>query len=313
MPRTRQLDAREDDWIAASRSLSYSQIALYLGAFLLFAGSLFYFAAHRIYDAVRGIVRPFFILGLPFLGLNAAGRWLYRQDHRAVAVAFYLAGVSLLPLFLLIWFHETRLLGRRRRTRLVRSSATARCPTASCRSRFSSRASGRAGWRFGRARARSARCSRCSRFCSRWRSSRTSACGAGSRTGRYDLLALHLCAARAALRAPAATRSIARPGVVRAPAVRRERSCRSSRCSTCSRSTAGCSTTWASRWSRCSRPAVSNPVLIDTLAALSLNGVLFYGVAWLVERARFGRHCAGRAAAVYDCAVLHPRAARVSE
>jgi hypothetical protein len=105
----RQLDAHEDDWIAASRALSYSQIALYLGAFLLLAGGLFYFAAHRFYDAVRGVVRPFFILGLPFLGLNAAGRWLYRRDHRAVAVAFYLAGISLLPLFLLIWFHETGL------------------------------------------------------------------------------------------------------------------------------------------------------------------------------------------------------------
>src|SRR5262249_47183036 len=33
----------------------------------------------------------------------------YRRDHRAVAVAFYLAGISLLPLFLLIWFHETGL------------------------------------------------------------------------------------------------------------------------------------------------------------------------------------------------------------
>ncbi len=103
----RQLDAHEDDWIAATRTLSYSQIALYLGAFLLFAGSLFYFAAHRFYDAVRGLVRPFVILGAPFLGLNVAANWLYRRDHRAVAVAFYLAGVSLLPLFLLIWFHET--------------------------------------------------------------------------------------------------------------------------------------------------------------------------------------------------------------
>ena len=29
-----------------------------------------------------------------------------RRDHRAVSVAFYLAGVALLPLFLLIVFHE---------------------------------------------------------------------------------------------------------------------------------------------------------------------------------------------------------------
>ncbi len=103
----RQLEAREDDWIVASRALSYSQIALYLGAFFLFAGSLFYFWAHRIEGSVSGLARPFVVLGLPFIGLNVAGRWLYRREHQAVAVAFYLAGVSLLPLFLLIWFHET--------------------------------------------------------------------------------------------------------------------------------------------------------------------------------------------------------------
>jgi hypothetical protein len=105
----RQLDAREDDWIVESRTLSYSQIALYLGAFLLVCGSLFYFGAHRFYDAVKGVARPFFALGAPFLGLNIAGRYLYRREHRAVAVAFFLAGVGLLPLFLLIWFHETGL------------------------------------------------------------------------------------------------------------------------------------------------------------------------------------------------------------
>jgi hypothetical protein len=103
----RQLEAREDDWIVESRSLSYSQIALYLGAFLLVAGSLFYFSAHRFYDAVTGAVRPFVVLALPFIGLNVAGRYLYRRDHKAVAVALFLGGVSLLPLFLLIWFHET--------------------------------------------------------------------------------------------------------------------------------------------------------------------------------------------------------------
>jgi serine/threonine protein kinase len=103
----RQLEAREDDWIVASRSLSYSQILLYLGAFLLFAGSLFYFLVHRVHKAVSGLAWPFVVLGVPFIGLNIAGRWLYRREHRAVAVAFYLAGVSLLPLFLLIWFYET--------------------------------------------------------------------------------------------------------------------------------------------------------------------------------------------------------------
>ena len=106
----RALDAREDDWIVESRALSYSQIALYLGAFLLVCGSLFYFAAHRWYDAVRGVVRPLLVLGLPFAGLNAAAHLLYRRDHKAVAVAFFLAAVGLLPLLLVILFHETGLL-----------------------------------------------------------------------------------------------------------------------------------------------------------------------------------------------------------
>jgi hypothetical protein len=103
----RALDAREDDWIVESRALSYPQIALYLGAFLLVCGSLFYFVAARWYGAVDGVLRPFAVLGLPFIGLNAAAHLLYRRDHKAVAVAFYLGAVGLLPLFLLILFHET--------------------------------------------------------------------------------------------------------------------------------------------------------------------------------------------------------------
>jgi serine/threonine protein kinase len=101
------LDAPEDDWIVESRALSYSQIALYLGAFLLVCGSLFYFAAHRWYDAVHGVARPLAVLGVPFVGLNLAAHLLYRCDHKAVAVAFYLAAVGLLPLLLVILFHET--------------------------------------------------------------------------------------------------------------------------------------------------------------------------------------------------------------
>ncbi|HSC27099.1 MAG TPA: protein kinase, partial [Vicinamibacterales bacterium] len=104
------LDTREDDWIVHGRALTYPQIALYLGAFLLVCGSLFYFAAERWFDAVEGIVRPLAVLGLPFAGLNAAAHLLYRRDRRAVAIAFYLAAVGLLPLLLIILFHETGLL-----------------------------------------------------------------------------------------------------------------------------------------------------------------------------------------------------------
>jgi protein kinase-like protein len=101
------LDARDEDWIVESRVLSYTQIALYLGAFLLVCGSLFYFVANRWYHAVQGIARPLAVLGLPFAGLNLAARHLYRRDHKVVAVAFYLAAVATLPLLLMILFDET--------------------------------------------------------------------------------------------------------------------------------------------------------------------------------------------------------------
>ena len=104
------LDAREDDWIVESRTLSYTQIALYLGAFLLLCGGLFYFVAARWYEHVDGVLQPFIVLALPFLGLNVAAHHLYRRDQKAVAVAFYLAAVVLLPLFLLILFDEAHLL-----------------------------------------------------------------------------------------------------------------------------------------------------------------------------------------------------------
>jgi serine/threonine-protein kinase len=106
----RALDAREEDWIVESRTLSYTQIALYLGAFLLMCGSLFYFVAARWYEKVDGVLRPFGVLALPFIGLNVAAHHLYRRDQKAVAVAFYLAAVVLLPLFLLIVFDEAHLL-----------------------------------------------------------------------------------------------------------------------------------------------------------------------------------------------------------
>jgi hypothetical protein len=52
------------------------------------------------------VARPFVVLALPFIGLNAAAHLLYRRDHKAVAIAFALGAVALLPLFLLILFDE---------------------------------------------------------------------------------------------------------------------------------------------------------------------------------------------------------------
>jgi Protein kinase domain len=104
-----RLEAREDDWIVESRTLSYSQIALYLGALLLVLGGLLYFVAHRFEESVEGILIPLAVLGLPFAGLTAAGHVLYRREHKAVGVAFALAAVLILPMLLLVVFHEAGL------------------------------------------------------------------------------------------------------------------------------------------------------------------------------------------------------------
>jgi serine/threonine protein kinase len=100
-----KLQAREDDWIVQSRSLSFSQIALYLGAFLLVVGSLLYFYAYLL-DAVAGLLAPTLVLGLPFVGLSVAAHLLYRRERQVVAVAFHLGAVLLLPLYLIIVFQE---------------------------------------------------------------------------------------------------------------------------------------------------------------------------------------------------------------
>lgn len=100
------LEAREDDWIVESRRLSSAQISLYLGAFLLLCGGLFYFTAHRLFEGIHGLWSPLLGLGVPFLALNAAGMLLDRREHRAPAIALYLAAAVLLLPFLLILFHE---------------------------------------------------------------------------------------------------------------------------------------------------------------------------------------------------------------
>jgi serine/threonine protein kinase len=101
-----RLEARDDDWIVESRVLSWSQIALYLGAFLLVLGGLLYFVATRLVEEPLGVLRPLLAFGLPFAGLNAVAHVLYQREQKAVAVAFALAGVLLLPLLLLVVFLE---------------------------------------------------------------------------------------------------------------------------------------------------------------------------------------------------------------
>jgi len=276
------LDAREDDWIVESRTLSYSQIALYLGAFLLVCGSLFYFTAHRWFDAVHGVARPLAVLGLPFAGLNLAAHLLYRRDHKAVAVAFYLAAVGLLPLLLAILFHETGLLvvapdtpGQlfangaisNRQLQITTAVAAAWCGVLAVRTRTAALSTvgialvllfglavladfGLRGWLI---------------------------------SGRWDRLARHLVplvATYAAIGVAAERRTwswLARPaytaGAVLLIAVLELLALDGRMLEMLGVSLQGFQS-----------PTVTNPVLIDTLAAMTMSGVAFYGVAAAVDR-----------------------------
>jgi hypothetical protein len=101
----RRLRAREDDWIVQSRLLSFPQIALYVGAFVLFCGSVLAFLA-SIEGAVKGVAWPLVALGLPCAALHLAAHRLYKGAHKATAVAFYLGAAVLIPSMLLIVFRE---------------------------------------------------------------------------------------------------------------------------------------------------------------------------------------------------------------
>jgi hypothetical protein len=276
------LDAREDDWIVESRALSYAQIALYLGAFLLVCGSLFYFAAHRWYDAVHGIARPLAVLGLPFVGLNLAAHLLYRRDHKAVAVAFYLAAVGLLPLLLIIVFHETGLL-----TLPPNSNGQLFTDGSMSNRQLQVTTAIAAAW--------------CGALALRTRTAALSTVGSllvflfglavladfGLRDwlvdGRWDRLALHvspLVAVFAALGVAAERREwpwIARPTYVASVLLLMavfELLALDGRMF----QRLGISL------QAFQSPTVSDPVLIDTLAAMTINGLAFYGIAAAVDR-----------------------------
>ena len=106
-----RLKSRDDDWIVESRQLSWSQITLYLGAFVLALGGVLFFVAHRLLEGGDGLAGPLLALGLPFAGLTGAAVALYSRQYRAVAVAFFLAGVALLPPLLLTAMGQLGLFG----------------------------------------------------------------------------------------------------------------------------------------------------------------------------------------------------------
>ena len=110
----RRLEVREEEWILRSRGLPLSQISLYLGAVLLFCGAMLYYIAY-LSEAVDGIAGPLVFLALPFAGINLIARRLYQGERQSVAVAFHLASVLLLPLFLLTALNGS--IGRNQRFR----------------------------------------------------------------------------------------------------------------------------------------------------------------------------------------------------
>ncbi len=69
----RRLDSREGDWILGSRVLSFSQIALYLGAFLLACGGVLYFGAYLERTASAGSLHPLRVPGLAARRPRGAG------------------------------------------------------------------------------------------------------------------------------------------------------------------------------------------------------------------------------------------------
>jgi hypothetical protein len=105
----RRLESREGDWILGSRVLSLSQIALYLGAFLLACGGVLYFAAYQK-DGVHGLLHPLGFLALPLLALGALALRLDQGEHKATAVAFHVGAAVLVPPLLLILLRESGLL-----------------------------------------------------------------------------------------------------------------------------------------------------------------------------------------------------------
>ncbi len=105
----RGLEHRDDDWIVESRQLTLARIALYLGVFVVACGGLFYLIAHRFHGAETGLLRPLAMLGLPIVALSLAAHGLYQRQQRATAVAFGLASVVLLPVLVAIGLAEADL------------------------------------------------------------------------------------------------------------------------------------------------------------------------------------------------------------
>jgi hypothetical protein len=300
------LEAREDDWIVETRALSYTQIALYFGAFLLVCGSLFYFVASRWHHAVQGLARPIAVLGLPFAGLNLAARHLHRRGQRLVGVAFYLAAVALLPLLLLIVFDETGILaaahgapdqlfpGSAISNRQLQVTTLAACAWA--------------GW-LAISTGTIALTTVFATLTLVFGLAVTADFGlrAWIDAGRWDLLALHVCPVIVAFGAMAAAAErgrrpwMSRPlysGAALLLIVLLELLAFGGREAGYLGVTLGA---WQQR-------QVSDPALLDTEAAMTANGVVFYALAGAVRRygTSLSQSASGLLFAISPFAVLHP-------
>ncbi len=246
------------------------------------AGGLFYFGAHHVYDSVRGVTGPLLVLGLPFINLNVAAHHLYHTDRRAVAVAFVIAGLALLPPLVLILLDETGLWAvaadtagqlfadgapsnRQLQVTLLTSVAWSGWLALRTKTGALSVVCATLVFLFGLA----------------------VLADFGLRTwleeSRYDRLALHLAPLALAYGAAAfALERAARPWFARplyvAAAVVLVVSLDLLALEGRAFSYLGVSL------QRYQTSGVSTPALIDTLAALTLNGIAFYGLAWAVER-----------------------------
>ena len=277
----RSLEAREDDWIVESRTLSLSQIALYLGAFLLFCGSLLYFVAYQS-EAIAGLVEPSLALVLPFVGLNVAAYLLYRRERQAAAVAFYLGAVVLLPLFLLILFEEAGLwpvAPENERELLGAGFASNRqLQAAACV------ACAWSGWLA--LHTRTVALSTCFTFLALVFNLAVLAdldLRSWVETGSYDVLAVHLVpffVVTAALgrlvearRRPWFARPLYLAGVAMFVAILELLALNGKAFEHLGLSMTAFHT-----------PEVSDPVLLDTVTAMTLNGLLIYLAAWLLDR-----------------------------
>lgn len=104
----RNLEVPEDDWFLRSRVLGVSQISLYLGAFLALCGGVLYLTAYWN-DAIQGLLSPFLFLGFPCAALAFGGWRLFVGNRKAAAVAFLLASAALAAPFALVLLQEAGL------------------------------------------------------------------------------------------------------------------------------------------------------------------------------------------------------------